>query len=150
MSKSIITSKRYGMRGRNSYGVRIGRNFKAVREAKGLTPQEAAKGMGYPVSAIYVDLEGCEAPTLEILTTACDFYGCTPNDVLMLEVDNEYATCPRCQRDYSKGEDRIERAYIAEDGYCQICRSELSRKFASGQHNRICAHCPKPSDSQAD
>lgn len=54
----------------------------------------------------------------------------------------EYATCPRCQRDYSK--DRIERAYIAEDGYCQICHAELIRKFASSQRNRMCAHCHKP------
>ncbi len=91
MSKTIITMKRHGVYGRNSFGVQIGRNFKAVRESRGMTHEEAAKGMGLPVSSIYYDLEGITAPTLDALTSACDFYGCTPNDILMQEqgVNNE-------------------------------------------------------------
>lgn len=85
MSKSVITEKRYGVYGRNSFGTQIGRNFKAVREAKGMTHKEAAKGMGLPVSSIYYDLEDSNVPTLTLLTFACDFYGCTPNDILMQE-----------------------------------------------------------------
>ena len=84
MSKTMITTKRYGVYGLNSFSSQIARNFKVVREEKGMTPQEAAKGMGLPVSSIYYGLEGgVTAPTLDFLTSACDFYGCTPNDILM-------------------------------------------------------------------
>lgn len=89
-SQSVITTKRYGVYGRNSFGNQIAQNFTAVREEKGMTQEEAAKGMGLPVSAIYMSLEGgVTVPTLDFLTSACEFYRCTPNDILMQETDGE-------------------------------------------------------------
>ena len=80
--KIVLTLEREGMFGRSSFASQISGNIKAAREAKGMTQKEAAAGLKIPVSSIY-DSESYNEPSIRLVTRICDFYGCTPNDILM-------------------------------------------------------------------
>lgn len=43
--------------------------------------------------------------------------------------------CPRCERNYRQSV--LELLQIDKSGHCQICRAELSGKYADGQGNAL-------------
>ena len=47
----------------------------------------------------------------------------------MVDLKIQDVVCPRCERDY--GQDVLELAHIDKHRHCQICRAELSGKFAT-------------------